>query len=242
MVLRECVPYSLRNREQGERNKICPRLLSGLGHDRGTDRNRRASDYPQAYQRDRQTGSSSSSLQCTAVFLFYSGDRPSRPLSKHTNGYPPTSVLLLLCVSKLLVLKLLIKVRLNQGVISPIREVEAISIPEVAIDRRHLTFTFDFRLICHLSIIEQDMHHKGPIGRDARCWRHPLDRVNFYNLCHLGSSTGGFLTQSPIHRQPYKLIHDFFLGHRASFPLTYVLSCSFAWAAMLLYHVSRPVP
>ena len=49
MVPRACVPYSLCNREQGERNKICPRLLSGLGHDRGTDRNRRASDYPQEY-------------------------------------------------------------------------------------------------------------------------------------------------------------------------------------------------
>src|SRR5215469_8931611 len=43
MVPREWVPYSLRNREQGERNKTCSRLLSGLGHDRGTDRNRRAS-------------------------------------------------------------------------------------------------------------------------------------------------------------------------------------------------------
>ncbi len=43
MVPHEHVPYSLRNRDQGERNKTCPRLLSGLGHDRGTDRNRRAS-------------------------------------------------------------------------------------------------------------------------------------------------------------------------------------------------------
>ena len=49
MVPHEHVPYSLRNRDQGERNKTCPRLLSGLGHDRGTDRNRRASDYLQAY-------------------------------------------------------------------------------------------------------------------------------------------------------------------------------------------------
>src|SRR5260370_4025342 len=149
------------------------------------------------------------------------------PLSKHTSGYPPTSsAIVLLCPTKLLVIKLLIIVRLNQGVISPIREVEAISIPEVPIDRRHLTFTFDFRLICHLSIIEQDIHHKGLIGIDARCWRHPLDRVNFYNSCHLGSSTNWFLTQSPIHRQPRKLIHDFFLGHIASFPSTYVISCS----------------
>jgi Zinc-binding dehydrogenase len=49
MVPHEHVPYSLRNRDQGERNKTCPRLLSGPGHDRGTDRNRRASDYLQAY-------------------------------------------------------------------------------------------------------------------------------------------------------------------------------------------------
>jgi hypothetical protein len=42
MVPHEHVPYSLRNRDQGERNKTCPRLLSGPGHDRGTDRNRRA--------------------------------------------------------------------------------------------------------------------------------------------------------------------------------------------------------
>jgi hypothetical protein len=43
MVPHEHVPYSLRNRDQGERNKTCPRLLSGPGHDRGTDRNRRVS-------------------------------------------------------------------------------------------------------------------------------------------------------------------------------------------------------
>src|SRR5262249_15189674 len=43
MVLHEHVLYSLRNREQGERNQTCPRRLSGLGHDRGPDRNRRAS-------------------------------------------------------------------------------------------------------------------------------------------------------------------------------------------------------
>ena len=38
---RECVPYNPRNREQGERNKTCPRSDRSLGHDRGTDRNRR---------------------------------------------------------------------------------------------------------------------------------------------------------------------------------------------------------
>ena len=39
----ECVLHSPLHREQRKRKKSCPRLLSGLGHDRGTDRNRRAS-------------------------------------------------------------------------------------------------------------------------------------------------------------------------------------------------------
>jgi hypothetical protein len=43
MLHHEHVPYSLRNREQGERNKRCPRPDRSRGHDRGTDRNRRAS-------------------------------------------------------------------------------------------------------------------------------------------------------------------------------------------------------
>jgi hypothetical protein len=45
MVPHEHVPYSLRNRDQGERTKTCPRLLSGPGHDRGTDPNRRATSH-----------------------------------------------------------------------------------------------------------------------------------------------------------------------------------------------------
>jgi len=49
LVPRACVRHSLLPCEQGKRKKTCPRLLSGLGHDRGTDRNRRASDYLQAY-------------------------------------------------------------------------------------------------------------------------------------------------------------------------------------------------
>ena len=40
---RACVPHSPLDRERGKRKKTCPRLLSGLGHDRGTHRNRRAS-------------------------------------------------------------------------------------------------------------------------------------------------------------------------------------------------------
>jgi len=85
LVPRVCVRHSLLPCEQGKRKKTCPRLLSGLGHDRGTDRNRRASDYLQDYQRDRQTRSSSSSLQRTTVCLFCSGDRPSRP-SRNTQA------------------------------------------------------------------------------------------------------------------------------------------------------------
>jgi len=43
LVPRACVRHSLLPCEQGKRKKTCPRLLSGLGHDRGTDRNRRVS-------------------------------------------------------------------------------------------------------------------------------------------------------------------------------------------------------
>ena len=41
----ECVPHRPLPLLSGKRNKICPRLLVGLGHDRGTDRNRRASNH-----------------------------------------------------------------------------------------------------------------------------------------------------------------------------------------------------
>ena len=40
---RGSVPHSPLDRERGKRKKTRPRLLSDLGHDRGTDRNRRAS-------------------------------------------------------------------------------------------------------------------------------------------------------------------------------------------------------
>src|SRR5690348_1264426 len=39
---RGCVPRSPLDREQGKRQKLCLGPLSGPGHDRGTDRNRRA--------------------------------------------------------------------------------------------------------------------------------------------------------------------------------------------------------
>src|SRR6266699_4744475 len=58
LVPRACVRHSLLPCEQGKRKKTCPRPDRSLGHDRGTERNRRASDYPQDYQRDRQTRAS----------------------------------------------------------------------------------------------------------------------------------------------------------------------------------------
>src|SRR2546421_4572648 len=57
LVPRACVRHSLLPCEQGKRKKTCPRPDRSLGHDRGTERNRRASDYPQEDQRDKQTRS-----------------------------------------------------------------------------------------------------------------------------------------------------------------------------------------
>ena len=62
LVPRACVRHSLLPCEQGKRKKTCPRPDRNLGHDRGTDRNRRASDYPQEDQRDRQTRSTTFSV------------------------------------------------------------------------------------------------------------------------------------------------------------------------------------
>src|SRR6266567_4584606 len=59
LVPRACVRHSLLPCEQGKRKKTCPRPDRNLGHDRGTDRNRRASDYPQEAQCDRQTRAAS---------------------------------------------------------------------------------------------------------------------------------------------------------------------------------------
>jgi hypothetical protein len=57
---RSCSPVSMGNtalfmRKQGEREKTCPRHLSGLGNVRGTDQNRRASGYLQEAHPDGQT-------------------------------------------------------------------------------------------------------------------------------------------------------------------------------------------
>jgi hypothetical protein len=65
-----CVRHSPLPCEQGKRNKTCPRPERRLGHDRGTDRNRRASDDPQDAQRDRQTSKASSSSERLVVFLL----------------------------------------------------------------------------------------------------------------------------------------------------------------------------
>src|SRR6266849_10040459 len=131
------------------------------------------------------------------------------------------SSLLLLGLIKRLIL---LVVRLYEEVISPIGKGEAIPIAEVAIDRRHLTFPLDVRLLGHLSVIEQDIHHKRPIGSAARCIGHPLGRVNLDHLGHLGGRACGFLLQCPRSCQPLKFIDQFFLSHHASFPSTLVLA------------------
>src|SRR6266699_2569326 len=101
---------------------------------------------------------------------------PCRPLaftlpSATQADLPPAPALLLLGLTNLLVIKrlILLVVRLNERIISPIRKGEAIPIAEVAIDRRHLTFALDVSLLGHISVIEQDIHHKRPIGSAARC-------------------------------------------------------------------------
>src|SRR6266852_2801354 len=76
---------------------------------------------------------------------------------RNTGGSPSTPALLLLGLTKLLVIKrlLLLVVGLNERIISPIGKGEAISIAEVAIDRRRLTFPLDVRLLGPLIVIEQ---------------------------------------------------------------------------------------
>ena len=83
LVPRACVRHSLLPCEQGKRKKTCPRLLSGLGHDRGTDRNRRASAYLQEYQRDRQTLSANSHFQSIWLYSRRYGTLSSRKEAIH---------------------------------------------------------------------------------------------------------------------------------------------------------------
>ena len=59
-----------------------PKTQSGLGHDRGTDRNRRESDYPQEDQRDRQTHPFRTYLQ----FYYIECNAIVPPCSSKTNG------------------------------------------------------------------------------------------------------------------------------------------------------------
>src|SRR5712692_342267 len=93
-------------------------------------------------------------------YLLLASHWPSRSHPHHAGGSPSTPALLLLVIKCLI----LLVVRLNERIISHIGKGEAISITEVAIDRRHLTFPLDVRFLGHLIIIEQDIHHKRPIG------------------------------------------------------------------------------
>src|SRR6266567_956007 len=74
------------------------------------------------------------------------------PIRNTQADLPPAPALLLLGLTNLLVIKrlILLVVRLNERIISPIRKGEAIPIAEVAIDRRHLTFALDVSLLGHL--------------------------------------------------------------------------------------------
>src|SRR6266581_889023 len=145
---------------------------------------------------------------------------PSRFHPQHAGGSPSTPALLLLVIKRLI----LLVVRLNERIISSIGKGEAISIAEVAIDRRHLTFPLDVCLLGPLSVIEQDIHHKRPIGSAAHCIGHPLGWVNLDHLSHLGGRARGFLIQCPRSCQPLKFIDQFFLSHHASFLSTLVLA------------------
>jgi hypothetical protein len=87
--LRTCFQW----RPQGKRNKICPRLLSGLGHDRGTDRNRRASGYPQEDQRDRQTLWAGPRYQSGCLFSYRCGPLNKRKERTHGSGRMSTHLL-----------------------------------------------------------------------------------------------------------------------------------------------------
>src|SRR5712692_3459459 len=159
-------------------------------------------------------------------YLLLASHWPSRSHPHHAGGSPSTPALLLLGLTKLLVIKrlILLVVRLDERVISPIGKVDAISIAEVAIDRRHLALPLDVRLLGHLIVIEQDIHHKRPIGSAARCIGHPLGRVNLDHLGHLGGRACRFLIQCPRSCHPLKFIDQFFLSHLASFPSTLVLA------------------
>src|SRR6266699_630749 len=126
-------------------------------------------------------------------YLLLASHWPSRSHPHHAGGSPSTPALLLLVIKRLI----LLVVRLNERIISPIGKGEAIPIAEVAIDRRHLTFALDVSLLGPLSIIEQDIHHNRPIGSAARCIGHPLGRVNLDHLGHLGGRARGFLLQCP---------------------------------------------
>ncbi len=69
MIPRECVPHNPLHCEQAGRKRSAQDSLRSWA-DRGTDRNRRASDDPQDAQRDRQTEQASSSTGILAIFML----------------------------------------------------------------------------------------------------------------------------------------------------------------------------
>jgi hypothetical protein len=83
-----------------KRKKTFPKLLSGLGNARGTDRNRRASDYLQDDQRDRQTRSANSSSAPLAGLLFCVVYIEINQVTS-TAGKPQGRLDVLICLQKL---------------------------------------------------------------------------------------------------------------------------------------------
>src|SRR6266516_6110936 len=69
MIPRECVPHNPLHCEQAGRKRSAQDSLRSWA-DRGTDRNRRASDDPQDAQRDRQTEQASSSTGILAILMM----------------------------------------------------------------------------------------------------------------------------------------------------------------------------
>src|SRR6266568_2782899 len=102
---------------------------------------------------------------------------PSRFHPQHAGGSPSTPALLLLVIKRLI----LLVVRLNERIISSIGKGEAISIAEVAIDRRHLTFPLDVRLLSHLS-----GRARGFLIQCPRSCQ-PLKFIDQFFLSHLAS-------------------------------------------------------
>src|SRR6266567_1301149 len=102
---------------------------------------------------------------------------PSRSHPQHAGGSLSTPALLLLVIKRLI----LLVVRLNERIISPIGKGEAIPVAEVAIDRRHLTFALDVRLLGHLGGRARGFLIQCP----RSC--HPLKFIDQFFLSHHAS-------------------------------------------------------